>query len=122
MCPTDVARPDAGSEAVPRGIRPPDDLVDAVEGENGRDGTEDLLACDRHLVADIGEDGGRNEVSLRKGPLCEPRAAGNQSRSLPRRRIEVSEYAVQLTRGHERPELSRRVDARPHAKRSRKLG
>ena len=57
----EVAGPDAGRQAELRGVRDPGRLLGRVEGQDGEDRAEDLLARDPHRRRDAGEDRGLDE-------------------------------------------------------------
>src|SRR6184192_3933486 len=61
-----VARPDAGGEAVRRVVRGTDCLVLVGEGHHGHDRAEDLLARDAHVVPYPGIDGRQDEPTPRE--------------------------------------------------------
>lgn len=60
----DVLGVDGGSQAVGGVVGQVDDLLLILELGDGADGAEDLLLHDLHVGADIGEDGGLDEVTL----------------------------------------------------------
>src|SRR2546421_2274391 len=62
--PPDIARPDAGGQAITRLIRLPDDLFLRLERDHGEDRAENLFLGYAHLVVDLREDGRLNEKAM----------------------------------------------------------
>ncbi len=71
--PQSIADPDSGvqiarvhsrGQTIGGRIADTDGIVLGLELGNGADGAEDLLLHDLHVFADVGEDGGFNEVAL----------------------------------------------------------
>src|ERR1041385_7914749 len=59
-----ILRPDAGGETVVTIVRVTDDFVFAVERRNRHDGTEDFFAIGAAGNGKIGENGGREKVTV----------------------------------------------------------
>lgn len=60
----DIIGHNTGRESVLGRVGALDGFVDVAELEDGLDGSEDLLLGDSHVVLDIGEDRGLDEVAL----------------------------------------------------------
>ena len=99
MRPGHVARPDCRGEAEVGGVGAANELVGIFEAEHREDGAEDLLAGDRHRVADIRKHRRLDEEALRAVPL----PAGGTRRPLALPGFDVAENLVEL----------RLVDLRP---------
>ena len=55
---------DSGGETVGGGVSETDGVLFGLEFGDGADGAEDLFLHDLHVFADVGEDGGLDEVTL----------------------------------------------------------
>lgn len=60
----EVGGVDSGGETVGAGVSEPNGVFFGLEFGDGADGAEDLFLHDLHVLADAGEDGGLDEVSL----------------------------------------------------------
>ena len=60
----EVGGVDSGGETVGGGVSDADGVFLGLELGDGADGAEDLFLHDLHVLADAGEDGGFDEVSL----------------------------------------------------------
>src|SRR5262245_60006954 len=74
-----IARRDVSGESVQRVVGDLDRLRIALVGQDGEDRPEDLLAGDRHVVADVAEHGRLDEVAARETGRTS-RTAGRQLR------------------------------------------
>jgi len=73
----DVAGEDTGGETVVATVGTLDGLIQGAEAHDAHDGAEDLLAGDGHIVLDIGEDGGLDEVAGLLNGLSSNNAVGS---------------------------------------------
>lgn len=60
----EVCGVDSGSETVGGAVADPDGISLVFELGNGADGAEDFFLHDLHVFADVGENGGLDEVAL----------------------------------------------------------
>ena len=60
----EVAGVDGGGETVGGGVAEADGILLGLELGDGADGAEDFFLHDLHVLGDVGEDGGLDEVSL----------------------------------------------------------
>ena len=107
-CRVEVARPDAGREAVDRVVRDLDRLVRAVELDHRGDRSEDLLARDRHVVLDA-----REERGIHVGALLELRgrvAAELELRAFLAALLDHAEHALLVAVRDERTHVGVRVE------------
>src|SRR5207248_2667102 len=78
-------------------------FVLVVVGHDRQHRTEDLLLGDRHVGADLGEDGGLDEIALVES-LGGVGPAGDELGSLVDPLLDVAPYALTLCVGHHRAE------------------
>ena len=105
----DVARPDAGGEAVDRVVRARDRLVHVDELDRREHRSEDLLARDRHLGRDVREHRRLHEVAL-AGADVGAAAAGDERRAFALRDLDVAQHALELALRRDRAEPRLRIE------------
>src|SRR5215207_1473310 len=102
---TDRQRPllvgggDVAAEAVLVVVGHADGFVVTVERDDDEHGAEDLLARDRHVVGDVGEQRRLHEPALVE--LLRTTAAGDDARTLFLALLDVAEHALALLLAHE---------------------
>src|SRR5215510_11891801 len=108
-----VARPYPGGEAVGGVVPLQDGVVLVLEGNDGDDRAEDLLARDLHGVAHAGEDGGLHEVALLEalGGVALP--ADQRLRAFLLPRLEIAAHAIELVLADERADARLGIEAGP---------
>ena len=104
----EVPRVERGRQPVAGLVRERDRLVLGVERDRRQDRPEDLLAGDRHVVADVVEDRRRHEVAA--GLLERPAAAGHDARAVRPPGLDVAEHLVEMRPLDHRAELRRRIE------------
>src|SRR5205809_3393668 len=100
--PFDVGGEDAGAEAIRRVVGDADRFVLVGERDGRQHRPEDLLAGDLHLVVDVGEQRGVDEVpggQVARGPV----AAGDETRPLLLAALDVAHDLFELARVDDRP-------------------
>src|SRR5262245_32119552 len=98
-----VAGRDVSREAVQRVVGDLDRLRVALVGQDGEDRPEDLLARDRHVVADVAEHGRLDEVAALEAGRTS-RTAGRQLRALVDAGLDQALDLVELRLADHRPE------------------
>jgi limonene-1,2-epoxide hydrolase len=88
----DVAGPNGGGKAVQSPIRAVDHFVDALKRDDAHHRTKDLFLRDFHVVLNIGEHGGLDEVAA----IADAIAAADQFRALVTARANVAHDLVEL--------------------------
>lgn len=83
---------DSGGQTIVGVVAEGNDLIGILELGQGDDGAEDLLLHDLHVLADIGEDGGLDEVALVAVAL----ATSNDGSTLVLAGLDVAHDAVEL--------------------------
>src|SRR5690606_9297171 len=96
----DVPGPDRPGEAIVVRVRLADDVRLVLEGDNGEDRAEDLLAGDAHVVADAAEDRRLEEVAFRE--VLRTAATEGQLRALVLADLDIGRHAIELCRGDDR--------------------
>ena len=104
----EVARPDAGREAVDRVVRDLDRLVHAVERDHRGDRPEDLLARDRHAVLHAGEERRADVGALAE--FLRRAAAEPQLRAFLAALVDQAEHALLVGMRDERAHVGLRVE------------
>src|SRR6266571_1521397 len=93
----DVARPDAGRQAIDRFVRLLDQIVFVRKGDDGNDWAEDLFLRDAHLVFDFGKNCRLEEVPVLKIPFQLWRiAASEHGRALFAPDSHITPNAIEL--------------------------
>lgn len=103
----EILAPDAGREAVIDGVGDLDRFLSGVEGEDGKNGSEHLLARDRHPWRHLGENGRRHELTHTK--IQRTTAMGDFGAGALCRR-DVAGDLVEVLRRDDRADLCRRVE------------
>src|SRR5262249_11848326 len=100
----DVRGRDVAREAVERVVRDLDRLVLVLVGDDGEHRSEDLLAGDGHVVADVGEDRGPDEVALLHA-LGSAGAAGHELRTFLHALLDEALHLLELRLAGERADV-----------------
>src|SRR5690349_14091555 len=87
-----VARVDVAAETVLVVVGEADRFVVAVERDDDEHGAEDLLACDRHVVGDVGEERRLHEPALVE--LLGTTTTGDDARAFGLALLDVAEHAL----------------------------
>src|SRR5262249_43746495 len=95
-----VGAPDAGGEAVGGAVSDAQRIGLVLELDHADDGTEDLLLRDPHLVRDIGEYRGADEIAA----VADARAAGGELRAFVLADLDIVEDRAHLLLGDHGPE------------------
>src|SRR6266852_2587467 len=99
----DVARGDVAREPVGRVVGDANRVLLVLVRDDGKDGAEDLLARDRHVVAHVGEHRRADEVALAQA-LRAPRPAGHQLGALLDALLDQALHLIELRLAGERPD------------------
>ncbi len=94
----DVGAPDAGRQAERGPVGDADRIGLVVERNHAGHRAEDLFLRDAHLVRDVGENRGRDEVAA----LADTHAAGHRRRAFLLADLDIVEHRLQLRAGHQR--------------------
>src|SRR5256712_6523139 len=106
---TDVAGPDRARESVGGVVDQPQDLVLAIERDDGQHRAEDLLLGDPHSVVGAIEYG-RLEVAAARQRAAGRRAARQHPRSLALSHLDVRLHPLALFHRDQRTNLGRRIE------------
>jgi len=110
VCVTDIFRPDAPTETKARGVTACNSLLESVEGERANDGAKYFFPRDFHIVIDVGEYRGLDEVAVVTPLSNHPAAAADRARPLQLATLEVARNPLELPLGHEWTQLRFRVE------------
>src|ERR1700722_2569546 len=107
---TNVASPYGRSQAVQRLVGPLYNIIQIIEFDDAHHGTKNLLASDLHVVLDIHEHCGFNEITARTCPL----AALHQLGSFALAGLDITHHFVKLDIVNLRPLLGLRIKGIAH--------
>src|SRR3954447_12141352 len=97
---SDIPAPDAGSQAIGGTVGDPQRIGLVAELDHAHDWAEDFFLRDPHLVPDIGEHRGADEVAA----VADALTAGRQKRAFLLADIDIVEDALHLLFGDDRAE------------------
>src|SRR6202034_4250893 len=112
--PADITCPDAAGQIEPRCVCESNDVLDVVERDSDDDRAEDLFVRDPHAGVHIGEDGRGDKVPAVEAGADHRLTTGNCCGSLRPAEVEVTDDAIALLAGNERPHLRGRIEAVAH--------